>query len=441
MHEGYPLWYNMTHTMEIIFVLFLILLNGVLAMAEIAIVSSRKSKLQHRAAQGDVRAKKALELSANPNRFLSTVQIGITLVGVFAGAYGEATLSKKLAASLVHIPLLGVYNEPISFVIVVGAITYLSLVVGEIVPKRIGLAHPEFVATAAAIPMTMLSRATSPLVSLLSSSTEMILRALHISKGDGAIVSEDEIRLMIREGARTGVFEIAEKDIVERTFQLADKKVTTLMTPRKHVVWLNLRATSKQLVDKIAKHPHTQYPVCDGALDKVVGVVRAEGILMQAFTKKDVQMESLLIKPLFIPDSMGGLQALELFRRSGVHIAIIVDEYANIQGIVSLDDIVTAIMGDMPELGEQQNSQITKRSDSSWLVDGLAPIDEFKQHFHIDALPSEEGGEYETVGGFLMYLLGRVPGVTDTVLWEGFHFEILDMDGNRIDKVLVKKSV
>jgi len=423
--------------MEILFVLLLILLNGVLAMAEIAIVSARKTKLQQQAGEGNVNAQKALDLSSTPNRFLSTVQIGITLVGVFAGAFGEAAISGQLVPLIDAVPLLNLNSELSSFFIVVLTITYLSLVVGEIVPKRIALAHPEKIARIVAGPMETLSWIATPFVFVLSASTDAILRTLKLRTSSEVVVSEDEIRMLIREGARTGIFDIAEKDIVERTFQLADKKVTMLMTPRKDVVWLNARASHSQMIDKIARHPYSNYPVCDDSLDKVVGVVRTEAILMQALTKKKIDIEKLTNKPLFIPESMGGLKALELFRKSGVHIAVIIDEYANIQGVVSLSDIVSAIVGNTPALGETPDTHITKREDGTWLIDGLVSMGEFKDHFKIKKLPGEQTGEYETIGGFIMYRMGHIPSAGQTLEWDHLRFEIVDMDGHRIDKVLI----
>lgn len=406
-------------------------------MAEIAVVSARKSKLQHLISKGDKKAQIALDLANSPNRFLSTVQVGITLVAVLAGAFGEAAIADDISKYIDMIPFLDPYSETLSLILVVAIITYLSVVIGELVPKRLALSQPERIASIIAGPMNMLSSITSPIVSLLSISTDWMLKIFRLKPSTEIGISEEEIRLLIREGAQTGVFNIAEKNIVERTFQLADKKVNMLMTPRKEIIWLDVDSSFRALRNKIAKHPHSHYPVYKDSLDRVIGVVRTETMLIHFLSKEKADIKQFLQKPLFVPESADGLKVLEMYKKTGIHMALIVDEYGSIQGLVSLSDIVEAIIGDIPTAGEFEESEIMKRDDGTWLVDGLIAIDEFKQHFHIKKLPAERSGTYHTIGGFVMHRLGRIPISGDKIEWENFRFEVVDMDGNRVDKILI----
>lgn len=423
--------------MEIIIVLLLIILNGIFAMAEIAIVSARKAKLQQQSQEGNKNAQAALELARSPNRFLSTVQIGITLVGIFAGALGGATIAQSLAKQLVTVPLVAPYSEAIALTIVVSVITYLSLVIGELVPKRLALNNPEKIAALVAQPMNTLSRISSPVVTLLSISTEWIFRILHVKPSTEPSVSDEEIRILLKEGMQTGVFELAEKDIVERTFRLSDKKVNTLMTPRKEIVWLDIDSSFKTIRSKIIKDSHSHFPVCRDNIDKVVGIVRTESLLTDFLAEEKIDLKKILHKPLYIPESMDGLKVLELFKKSGIHMALIVDEYGNVQGLLSLTDILEAIVGDIPALNELEEKEIIKRDNGTFLVDGLTPTDEFKEYFKIRKLPGERTGIFHTVGGFVTNNLGRIPITGDNFELEYFRFEVMDMDENRVDKVLI----
>ncbi|MBI2597526.1 HlyC/CorC family transporter [Candidatus Daviesbacteria bacterium] len=423
--------------MEIIIILLLIILNGVLAMAEIAIVSARKSRLKQQANEGSKNAQAVLELTQSPSRFLSTVQIGITFVGIFAGAFGGETIAKSLSVALESVSFIAPYAEGIAILLVVAFITYLSLIIGELVPKRIALNNPETISKFMVYPMNFLSSIASPLVSLLTFSSDWVLRLLQIRQSGEPIVSGEEIRMLIGEGTRAGIFNIAEKDIVERTLKLSDKKVNTLMTSRKEIVWLGLDSPFKTLRNKIAKHPHAHFPVCRDNLDKIVGVVRAEDILTHFLLEEKIELQKFIHKPLFVPESMDGLKVLELFKKSGIHMAVVVDEYGNIQGLLSITDILEAIVGDIPTIDELDEREITKREDGTYLVDGLVPIDEFKDYFHIKKLPDEKSGVFHTVGGFIMYRLGHIPASGDKVEWTDFKFEVMDMDGNRIDKILI----
>lgn len=427
--------------MEIIIILLLIILNGIFAMAEIAILAAKKSKLQQQANEGNNRAKAALMLAKSPNKFLSTAQIGITLVGIFAGAFGGATIAEDLAVHINNIPLLTDYSDIIALTIVVAGITYLSLIIGELVPKRLALSNPEKIAKLIARPMTKLSLATAPLVSLLSVSTDGVLRIFGVKDSPEPLVSDEEVRLLLREGTLTGVFELAEKDIVERTLKLSDRKVNTLMTPKKEIIWLDIDAPFKKIRNKIIKKQHSHFPICNGSLEKVIGTVRTETLLTYFLAEEKIDLQKMLHKPLFIPESTNGLKALELFKKSGIHMALVVDEYGNIQGLLSLTDILEAIVGDIPTINESEEKDIIQRDEKTFLVDGLVPIDEFKEYFSIKKLPREKTGNFHTIGGFITDTLGRIPMSGDTIKEGEYTFEVMDMDANRVDKVLITPPV
>ena len=423
--------------MEIIIVILLIIINGIFAMAEIAIISAKKSRLQQLANEGNSRAQAALDISKSPIRFLSTVQIGITLVGIFAGVFGGATIAEDLAKYINTIPLLAPYAQFLALTIVVSSITYLSLVVGELVPKRIALSSPEKIAVFMARPMNKVSMFTSPVVWLLSTSTDTILRVIGIKDRITPAITDEEIKMLLREGTQTGAFELAEKDIVERTMRLSDKKVNSLMTPRKEIVWLDIDSPFKVIRNKITKKPHAHFPVCRDSLDKVVGVIRTENVLVDFLAEEKINLKKLLLKPLFIPESMDGLKVLELFKKSGIHMALVADEYGNTQGLISLADILEEIVGDIPTINELDEEEIIKRDNGTFLVDGLVSVEELKEHFSIKKLPGEKTGEYHTVGGFVTNKIGRIPVTGDNFEIGNFTFEVMDMDGNRVDKILI----
>ncbi len=406
-------------------------------MAEIAIISAKKSRLQQLANEGNSRAQAALDISKSPIRFLSTVQIGITLVGIFAGVFGGATIAEDLAKYINTIPLLAPYAQFLALTIVVSSITYLSLVVGELVPKRIALSSPEKIAVFMARPMNKVSMLTSPVVWLLSTSTDTILRIIGIKDRITPVITDEEIKMLLREGTQTGAFELAEKDIVERTMRLSDKKVNSLMTPRKEIVWLDIDSPFTVIRNKITKKPHAHFPVCRDSLDKVVGVIRTENVLVDFLAEEKINLKKLLLKPLFIPESMDGLKVLELFKKSGIHMALVADEYGNTQGLISLADILEEIVGDIPTINELDEEEIIKRDNGTFLVDGLVSVEELKEHFNIKKLPGEKTGEYHTVGGFVTNKIGRIPVTGDNFEIGNFTFEVMDMDGNRVDKILI----
>ncbi|HWY79865.1 MAG TPA: hemolysin family protein [Candidatus Sulfotelmatobacter sp.] len=423
--------------MEIIIILLLIIINGIFAMSEIAIISSRKSKLQQQAQDGDRNAQAALDLAHSPNRFLSTVQIGITFVGVFASVFGGATIAKSLSVIFKTVPFLAPYSDTISLILVVTLITCLSVIIGELVPKRLALNAPEKIAGLVARPLSVLSRIASPLVTFFTFSSDLLLHSFHVKAFKESSVSEEEVRMLIKEGAKSGVFDLAEKDIVERTLKLGDKKVNMLMTPQKEIIWLTPDSSFKTLRNKIAKYPHANFPVCRDSLDKVLGIVRSEDILTNFLVEEKIELQKFLHKPLFVPESMDVLKILELFKKSGIHMALVIDEYGNVQGLISLTDILEAIVGDIPTINELDENEIIKRDNGTLLVDGLLPIDEFKEYFHFKKLPEERSGVFHTAGGFFMHKLGRLPVSGDKFEFENYRFEVMDMDGNRVEKILI----
>lgn len=422
---------------EIFVIFLLIVLNGIFAMAEIAIVSSRKAKLQQKANEGNKNAQTALDLANSPSRFLATVQIGITLVGIFTGAFGGATIAKEIEKVLINIPIIGPFSDLISLALVVSLITYFFIILGEVVPKSIALSQPEKMAMLVARPMNKLALISGPFIFFLSISTDWILSLLHIKHGAEPLVSDEEVKLLFREGTQSGVFELAEKDIVERTLRLSDKKVKTLMTSRKEISWIDIDSSFKTIRNLITKKPHSHFPVCRDSLDKVIGIVRTELLLRDFLAEEKVNLKKLLHKPLFIPESMNGLSVLEVFKKSGIHMALVIDEYGNIQGLLSLTDILEAIVGDIPTLNELEEKEIVKRDEESYLVDGLVSIDEFKDYFHLRKLLGEKTGIFHTIGGFVMNKIGRIPASGDKIDIGSLKLEVMDMDGNRVDKILV----
>jgi magnesium and cobalt exporter, CNNM family len=409
-------------------------------MSEISIVAARKVRLKQRADEGDERAKTALALAHDPNQFLATVQVGITMVGVLAGAYGGATLAEKLAVPIREIAMLAPYAEAVALGVVVAGITYLSLIIGELVPKRIGLNNPETIASWVARPMLWLSRAGSPAVALLTASTNLVLRVFGIKGEAEQHLTEDELKALISQGAETGAVGATEENIVQRVFQLGDQRVAAIMTPRPDIEWIDVEATADELRAFLASHAHTMFVVCQGGLDNVLGIVRSADLLPLAFKGVPIQLRTLTREALFVPDSMPAVQLLESFRGSHKHVALVMDEYGAVEGLVTVTDLLTAIVGDLPADASEAVGAFVARPDGSWLVEGSAPIEQVATHFGIDALPEGEAGAYHTIGGFVMARLGRVPKTADAFEWGGMKFEVIDMDGRRIDKVLVAKK-
>ncbi|NUM77381.1 HlyC/CorC family transporter [candidate division KSB1 bacterium] len=424
--------------LEVFFILVLILLNGVFAMSETALVSARKLRLEQLAEEGNERAGVALELANDPNRFLSTVQFGISLIGTFAGVFGGATIAEKLMIKLNEVTWLQPYSESLALGIVVLAITYLSLILGELVPKRLALYYPERIAAGMANSMQRLARLASPFVRLLSFSTEAVLRLFRVKPPAAPTITEEEVKAMIEQGTEAGVFEEAEQNIFDRVFRLGDRRVSTLMTSRSDIIWLDLNDSLEEMRGKISGSGFSRFPLCQGSLDNLLGVVRVKDLVAQTLNAQPPDLRAIMRQPLFVHEKMRILKVLELFRVSRTHIAIAIDEYGEIQGLLTLNDILEAIVGDVPNPGMTAQPQVLQRDDGSWLVDGYLPIDEFKQLFDLTYLPGDDKGDFETLGGFVMVYLERIPAAGEYFDWGGLRFEVLDMDGNRVDKVLVK---
>lgn len=428
---------EMSPTIEILIILFLILASGLFVMSELAIVSARKVRLQQLAERGDTRARAALELASSPNQFLGTVQIGITLLTILSGAYGEETIAKRLAPILSSIAFLENYKHQLAKGLAILIITYLTLIIGELVPKRLALSRPEPIASVVAIPMQMLARIGSPIVYLLTVSTEAVLRLLGSKPSTEPLVTEEEIRVLIEQGTEEGTFEEAEQDMVERVFRFGDRPVSSFMTPRPDIVWLDLEDTPQENRKKIIDGGYSRYPVCQSGLDNVLGIIPVTGLLARSFCNEQMDLTVGLLQPTYVPESTRGLKVLELFKQTITHMALVVDEYGVIQGIVTLNDVMIEIVGDVPSIDDQENPEIVQRDDGSWLLDGMLSVDEFFELFDIEQLSPQDRGSYQTLGGFVITHLARIPSAADHFEWQGMRFEVMDMDGNRVDKVLV----
>jgi putative hemolysin len=425
---------------EILIVLLLILVNGLFAMAELAVVSARRARLKHAARTGNRGASLALDLALHPNRFLSTIQIGITLVGILAGAFGGATLSTRLSSWVADVlPAAAAYADAIGIGAVVVLITFLSLILGELVPKRLALSRPEAIASRLARPMTLLSRLAAPAVWLLSATTEMVLRLLPLKPASEPAVTDEEIKVLMQQGAESGHFHPTEKSIVDMVLRLGDRRVSALMTPRTQVEWLDLRDPIEETKEKIRKSHYSRFPVAEGGRRHIVGVVELKDLLAGELAGRGFDIRAAMKPPLYIPESAPAMKALETFRRTGAPIALIVDEYGDFEGIVTLEDLLEALIGELPEPGQEEEPAVTQRPDGSWLVDGMLPIDQLKDTIGIAHLPDEDEGSYHTVAGLVMDQLRRIPKASDWFEIDHYRFEVVDMDGRRIDKVMVSR--
>ncbi len=422
---------------SILLILVLTVINGLLSMAEIAIVSARRARLQQRAETGDPKARKALELANAPDRFLSTIQVGITLVGIFAGVISGSEMTDILRAYFESIALLKPYKEILAVGLVVVAMTYLTLVIGELVPKQIGLAHSETVALTVAQPVALLSRLAAPAVWVLSHSTRAVLWLLRIRPAADTTVTEDEIKILLAQGTAAGVFEETEQDIVERVFSLGDRRVSALMTPRTDILWLDIDEPIGDAMRTMISGGHSYYPVCRGSIDDVAGMASVKEQWARMVNRQPPDIRGTLVAPLFMPATMPVFRALETFKEHSKHIALVIDEYGSICGLVTLNDVLEAIVGDVPRSDRNQELPMVQRADGSWLVDGMVTIDELRRVLEITTLPGEDRGEFHTIGGYLMRELGRIPRTTDRLESNGLRFEVMDMDGHRVDKVLI----
>ncbi len=429
----------MSYLIEITIIVILIVLNGIFALSEFAIVSAKRARLQQRADEGDTGAAAALELAEEPTPFLSTIQIGITLVGIFAGAYGGVTIAKGLAVYCTAIPSLAPYAEALSITLVVLVITYLTLIFGELVPKRIALNNAEKLAATVAKPMRLLSVIATPLVFVLSRSTEVVLRTLGIRETEEPPVTEEEIKIMLEEGTEAGIFEKAELSMVEGVFDLGDRRVASLMTPRPDIIALDLDDPDEENLRRMIISGRSNFPAFREDLESIVGMVSVKNVLARMVNVGSPDIKGAVTKPFFVLETISVLKLLESFKESGVHSALVTDEYGSIQGLITLHDILEAIVGDVRSAGEPVETPIVVREDGSWLIDGSTPVEDIKDILSVEAFPGEDEGQYHTIAGLIMYALNRIPSTGDYVELGDLRYEVVDMDGNRVDKVMVAR--
>jgi magnesium and cobalt exporter, CNNM family len=424
--------------LQIAFVFLLILLNGFFAMAEMAVVSARKARLQHAAELGREGARVALELKRDPGRFLSTVQIGITVIGVLASAFGGATLAETLAQYLGTFPgWIGHYATSISFAAVVILIAYFTLILGELVPKRLALSRPEYIAARLSWLLQMMAWLTAPAERLLSASSNLVLRIIPMRSGEPSPVTEEEITLMLREATAAGHFQAAETAMVQMVFRLGDRRVSAVMTPRTQVERLDLTDSEEENRRKVRDSAHSRFPVVEGGPQHVVGIVQVKDLYTAALAGRPFDLRAALGAPLFLPNTVTALRALEIFKKSGAPMALVVDEYGDFEGIVTLHDILQSLVGDIADPADAGSQAVVRRDDGSWLVDGMITADEVRDLTGLPRLPGEDSDDFQTLGGFMMARVGRVPRVGDHIVVDGFRFEVVDMDGRRVDRVLI----
>ncbi|MDR3223444.1 MAG: hemolysin family protein [Methanobrevibacter sp.] len=425
--------------LEISILIILIIITGLLSMAELAIAASRKVKLEKMKRDGVKHAQTVINLMQNPNEYLSSIQMGITLIGILTGVIGGSTISKPLET------ILEEYNIPFgnifAILLVVVITTYFTMVIGELVPKRIALNNPEKIAIKIAKFTTILSKISTPIVIILSKSTDFTLKIIGSKKTERDLATEDEIKLLIKEGIKAGTIEKEEEDIIKRVFRLDEEKVDMLMTPKKDIIWIDLGEGYDKLKKTIIESERSIFPVARDDIDNVLGVVQTKDILSSLLSEEELNIESYIKKPLIVPENLSTLSILKLLKENKeyVHIALVVDEYGNVEGLITLNDILEGIVGDIPGIDETDEPKIVKRKDGSWLIDGGFGIDNFKDFFKIDEhMPQEHEDGYTTLAGFILSYLERLPELGETFSWSNFKFEVVDMDGHIIDKVLIK---
>jgi putative hemolysin len=427
---------------DILIILGLILLNGVFSMSELAVVSSKRMRLEKLSQNGSRGARAALHLADSPSRFLSTVQVGITLIGIFNGAFGEASLVARVTPTFAKVPLLADYAREIALSTVVIAITFASIVLGELVPKRIAMQHPEAVATLIASPMQFMSRIMGPFVRILSFTTEFILRLLGLHKPKDTTVTEEEITGVLKEGADAGMLEKTEHEIATRALRLDDMRIAALMTPRADLQYIDLNDTVEQNLAKIADSPYSRFPVYQGDRTQVIGVVHAGDLFEQVIkgqSLSEVNILSVTKLPLYMPESVSAMDLLESLKKNRAEIALVVDEYGEIEGMVTLSDVMGALVGDVSVVDDgKQDADAVQREDGSWLVDGGISLDRFRGIFDTEVVfPEESASVYHTLAGFVLNQLGHIPKAGEHFEWNGYKFEVIDMDRNRIDRLMV----
>lgn len=424
--------------MEILFLIVLIVLNGLFAMSEIALVTAKRARLARLAEGGDGAAVVAIKLHDEPTRFLSTIQIGITSIGILNGIVGEAVLAEPFALWMHELGLDKEVSGIAATALVVIVITYISIVIGELVPKRIGQFNPEGIARLVARPMQFLSLCTRPFVRLLSFSTDTILRILGQKEQPGQSVTEEEIHAMIDEGSEAGVIEQQEREMVRNVFRLDDRQIGSLMIPRADIVYLDVDRPVEENMQRIATSDHSRFPVCRGGLHDVLGIVNAKQLLTQKIKGNEANLAAHLQPAVFVPETLNGMDLLGHFRASGMQMVLVVDEYGEVQGLVTLQDVLEAVTGEF-QPRNQEDAWAVQRDDGSWLLDGLIPIPELKDRLEWKSVPEEDKSRYHTLSGLVMWLLGRMPQTGDATSWEGWNLEVVDLDGKRVDKVLAKK--
>lgn len=424
---------------SLLIILFLTLLNSFFVASELALVSARRAGLQQRAEAGEVGAAMALKLTEHPETFLSSVQVCITLITIISGALGEKTLAVQLEPLLRRIPWLSPYSEVISSVLLILLLTYLSLVIGELAPKRLALNNAESIAVRVAPPLRLLAAIFRPVSRLLNYSTDLVLKLFGAQAKDDRQVTEDEIKIMIGQGTEEGVFEAIEEEMVGQVFRLSDRTISALLTPRTEIVWLDIDDSPEDIREKVIESGFSRFPVAEDELDNVLGLVTSNDLLAQSLAGKPLDLRSLLQPALFLPETTPALEMVERLRQTRSHIAMVVDEYGGLEGLVTLDDLLQAIVGDIPEHGEVVETEAFQREDGSWLLDGMLNIDDFQELLEIKELPDDNEGYYQTVGGFVMAMLGRIPAAGDGFEFEHYRLEVMDMDGRRVDKVLVSE--
>jgi putative hemolysin len=414
----------------------LTLFNGVLALSELSVVSSRKARIKHMKNLGERNIRAVLQLKEDPNRFLSTVQIGITMVGIFAGAFSGATVAGRLGHWLNTFVSIAPHGQTIGIAITVAGITYLSLILGELVPKRIALSHPEPVAAFVARPMIGLSYLAAPAVWILKISSEAFMGALGLSGTRQSTVSEEEVKSLIAEGTLAGIFAPQEREMIEGVLRSADRPVRLIMTPRTEIAWVDATATRHEIFETLATKHYSRLLVCDGQVDRPIGVIHAKDILPVALRCEEVHLKALMMPALFVPEGISVLKLVDLFKREKLRVAVVVDEHGSTEGLITLTDVLESIAGDLPDHGEEIDPPIVRREDGSWLVDGALAIDEFEAHTGLAGLCKEEG--LYTMAGFFMHHTERMPEPGMHFTHRNVRFEVLDMDGRRIDKLLVQ---
>jgi putative hemolysin len=422
---------------EILVILGLIVANGAFSMSEIAVISARRAVLERRAIDGDAGARAAIALSRDPGPFLSTVQVGITLIGVLTGAFAGATLAEVIEAGLDGVPYLGAYAEGVSIAIVVVAVTYVSVVIGELVPKRLALAGPERIAAAVAPAMRLASALARPAVALLDASTALFLRLSRARVPAEPRVTEEEIWSLIRRGAESGAIGAFEHRMVENVMRLGDRPVGAVVTPRRDVVWLDVADPPETVREKVERSRRSRFPVAKGSLDHVVGVVQTKDVLAQLLSGRPLDLGAVARPPLYVPESTPTLRVLERFQREEPRIALVVDELGEVVGIATVNTLLERVIGEVPPGDLPPEPAIVRREDGSWLVDGRIGKDELRDLLKVPRLPGEERGSYHTLAGFVLARLGRLPATGERFDWGGYRFEVVDMDERRIDKVLV----